>query len=166
MSDPKILKAGSEAPAVKVYDIQGEGQIIGMIAVNVQLLVYLNSLTDSLSASMVKALDEAFKDAKKLNIGVVVKEEASIATFVKEHTLASAGFSLYADKDGSFAKKFRVESGNSFCNAFFIVDKEGEIKLAYYSYNNDYVALDEIIGETKSWVAYKPKGHVHENWMM
>lgn len=162
----KILKKGGEAPAAKVYDIGANEQIVGMIAVNIQLIVSLKSLEDSYCVEALKALDSAFANTQKLSLSVVVGATEEIKAFAEQNQLQKAG--LYSDKDGSFAKRFGVafEDGN-FCNAFFIVDKEGELKLAKYI-AKDETSLDiaDVIETTNDWINYKPKGHVHENWMM
>lgn len=162
----KVLKKGGEAPAAKVFDIGGNEQIVGMIAVNIQLIVSLKSLQDSYCMEALMALDRAFATTQKLSLSVVVGANEEIKTFATQNQLQKVA--LYNDKADNFAKRFGVafEDG-SFCNAFFVVDKEGELKLAKYIAKEETVLdIADVIETTNDWINYKPKGHVHENWMM
>lgn len=165
----KQRKVGAEAPSARVFAAQNDEMIIGMMAVNVQLLVSVFSLKDENSKMLINTLEEKFKTTKKLNLIVVVKNSfEDITTFQGINNITK--IEIVQDSNGDFAKRFGVglESKNfkeNLGNAVFVVDKEAELKYANYPLTFEANQIDKIYDITMETVNFKQKGHSHENWM-
>ncbi|MEA3497732.1 MAG: redoxin domain-containing protein [Campylobacterota bacterium] len=168
ISGKKRFKGG-EAPSAKVYSYDDQEMIIGMIAVNVQLLVSLYSLDEQNCKDIINKFEMNFKDESKLNINVVVKNSfEDIKNFNLENKIVK--IEILQDTKSSFSQKFGVllkddKYVNNMANGLFLIDKEGEIKYAEYFDSLDESQLDKLISIVKDVINFKPKGHVHENWM-
>lgn len=165
----KQRKVGAEAPSARVFTAETSELIIGMMAENVQLLVPVYSLNDEDSKKIVTTIETNFKDTKKLNYVVVVKNSFDeIEKFKQENSIEKA--IIAQDKNGDFAKRFGVGlDGESYsqnlANGIFIIDKEAELKAVEYFVNIDDAKLNELCALTTETVNFKQKGHTHENWM-
>jgi len=155
----KRLKKGAEAPAVKIFDSQDNEKIIGMIAINIQLLLCLEDLEKRVA--LIELLDKTFEESTKLDIYVIAQKSEDIQSFLANHSFKKV--MVVSDKSDGFAKKYGAFDAQ---NSYFIVDKEGELQMVNYSDSDEALNISEILKETQFWLEYKPKGHVHENWMM
>jgi thiol peroxidase len=165
----KQRKVGGEAPSARVFAAQNDEMIIGMMAVNVQLLVSVFSLKDENSKIFINTLEEKFKTTKKLNLIILVKNSfEDITTFQETNNITKT--EIAQDTNGDFAKRFGVdlESENyqeNLGNAAFVIDKEAELKYVSYPLTFEANQIDEIYNITIQTVNFKEKGHSHENWM-
>jgi len=165
----KQRKLGGEAPSSRVFKSTNDEFIIGMMAENVQLLVSVYSLNEDASKDIVIALENKFKETKKLNFVVVVNNSFDdIESFKTTNNITKAV--ITQDKNGDFAKRFGVglegvEYAEKIANSIFVIDKEAELKYVEYFLSLDENKLNEIYDITMENVNFKQKGHSHENWM-
>ncbi|QOG11276.1 hypothetical protein [Arcobacter sp. FWKO B] len=153
-----MLIAKKDAPAAKVYFESGE-KVVGMIAVNVQLLIYVDSI-DSIKDSLCEC-ENAFKHESKLSCVVVCNDELNaIESFATQNNLTK--LEIYKDSQKQFQIRFKITDENI---GVFLVDKEGILEYVYYG---DSASLDtkNIIQNAVELANRKQKGHTHENWMM
>lgn len=143
---------GSEAPAVRLKMKSGEEKIIGMIAEKIQLIC-------TLSGEPSKTLLEIILD-NKLKVLSYIISCVPFETLDIDDQMCS--FDFY-----NLAMKFGVCVDETLCaNSILLVDKEGMIIykeiLVKENENFDFYNLKKALHEA---VNFKPKGHVHENWM-
>jgi len=131
---------GGEAPSARVYLDRSNQHIIGMMAVNVQLIVSLYSIEEENCKEIIVDLEEYFKDEKKLNLIFVVKNSFEVieAFKIKNNIVRSI---IVQDSKDDFGKKFGVmlnqdEFKEHMANGVFIIDKEAQIKYRNHSAAN------------------------------
>lgn len=165
----KQRKKGGEAPSARVYKSESEDMIIGMMAVNTQLLLSLYSLEDEDCVKIIQQFEEVFKDEKRLNPIVVVKDDfETIEQFKKDNNIER--FLITRDSKGDFSKRFGVglddsKYPNKMASALFIIDKEAELKFVNYFNCVEKFELMKSIEIINEVINFKQKGHTHENWM-
>jgi len=113
-----MLSTKKEAPAAKVYFENGE-KVIGMIAVNVQLLIYTDKL-ESIKA-VLSECEKAFKQESKLTCVVVSNDRFDvIENFAGDNSIIKV--ELYKDSQAQFKARFKILDDGL---GVFLVDKEG-----------------------------------------
>jgi len=153
-----MLSVNKEAPAAKVYFENGE-KVVGMIAVNVQLLVYANGIDEI--QNMLLECETAFKKEAKLTFIAVCNDSLQdIESFVSENFLIKT--EIYQDTQSQFQTRFKIPDDGL---GVFLVDKEGILEYVYYG---DKASMDikTIVQNAIELANRKQKGHTHENWMM
>lgn len=153
-----MLIAKKEAPAAKVYFENGD-KVVGMIAVNVQLLIYTDKL-ESIKG-ILSECENVFKQESKLTCIVVSSDSFDvIESFVSDNSIIKIEF--YKDSQSQFKTRFKIKDESI---GVFLVDKEGILEYVYYG---DSASLDtkNIIQNAVELANRKQKGHTHENWMM
>lgn len=147
-------KLGSEAPAISLTMLNGEIKVIGMLATKVQVMITL-PLNNSLSDALVNLID-------KYNEKAFIYVISSSDMVDKKLNFANTSVDFI-----EFSKKFGVYIDDTLCaKSIFIINKEGQF--VYKEITNDIEdELDCITFENKldEAINFKPKGHVHENWM-
>ncbi len=146
-------KMGSEAPAISLTMLNGQSKVIGMLATKVQVMItlpYHDSLSHALVNLITKYNDKAF-------IYVISSEALD-----KELSLANTSIDFV-----EFSKKFGVYIDETLCaKGVFIINKEGQF--VYKEITNDVeneFNLGTFENKLDEAINFKPKGHVHENWM-
>lgn len=149
----KERKLGSEAPAISLKMNSGEEKVIGMMATKVQVIITLPFV-------------DALSDALLQSIGAFA--EKSFIYLICPTPLTKAYDAHFSSQDFEVvAKKFGVFIDDTMCaKSIFIIDKEGvvvykEITKAL----EDEFSLELFKSALDDAIAFKRKGHVHENWM-
>lgn len=163
----KKRKINGEAPSVKVCLNDSEESIIGMIAINVQLIISVYSLHEEAINDYLLFIDKELSSYKKLNFYIITKESfEDISSFQQKLSKAI----VLQDKENDFGKKFGVLLDNNrfktnLAYSFCIIDKEGIIKYIEYPLEISHNICEELVTKTIQVVEFKQKGHIHENWM-
>lgn len=138
----KRREVGSEAPAMRLKMCDGSVKVVGMMADKVQaFVVVLDSVEEAL-------LESIQKHHQKALIYLISPEEFS-----------GIDSAFSSNDTQTFKKKMGVDEGEV---ALFIVSKDGEIVYKSQGSTLDIGAFDSALGEA---IAFKKKGHTHENWM-
>jgi len=144
---------GMEAPAVKLTMADGETKVIGMMAEKIQVMITLPSAKD--------LSDRLLESIKKY-------QEQSFIYIISPETINSQLDSSMITMDCEvFSLKYGVFMPESGCaKSLFIINKEGEIEYRELVVEEDALldieAFDKALEEA---IAFKAKGHTHENWM-
>lgn len=153
-----MLSTKKEAPAAKVYFENGE-KVVGMIAVNVQLLIYTDKL-ESIKG-ILSECESAFKKESKLTCVVVSNDRFDvIENFASDNSIIKV--ELYKDSQAQFKARFKIPDDGL---GVFLVDKEGILEYVYYG-DSSSIDTKSIIKSAIELANRKQKGHTHENWMM
>ena len=153
----KDRKVGGEAPSVRVKMMNGEEKIVGMIATKIQVFLTLNDIN-----SYTKELHEVLNTNPEKAFGYIVTASSDEETqkVVDAYTLDTSLITIHSD---DFSKKFGLNAvEGKMANSVFIIDKEGIIYYKEIAPDIDVATFGEKLVEL---INYKPKGHVHENWM-
>lgn len=152
----KRLK-GAEAPAVRLKNREGE-IIVGMMAVNNQLLISASALGETLSL-----IEETVNDLPRLEAYVISSFSMDeIEAFKKLHAFEKVEF--ISDQEKLFAKKYgAIDENENVTNAFFLIDREGVIQASEYF--EEKIDPAKVVNPTVLLAHEKKKGHSHENWM-
>lgn len=156
-----------EAPSARVFLSNSEETIIGMIAINVQLIISVYSLQETQINELLLFMDKELSAYKKLHFYIITKESfEEIASFQKKLSKAI----VLQDTLNDFGKKFGVllddsELTTNLAYSFCIIDKEGIIEYVEYPLEISKNLSLELVQKTIQAVNFKPKGHIHENWM-
>lgn len=163
-------KVGGEAPAAKVYGLDGTLNVIGMIAPQTQLLIAIPSLKTEVCSLGAKKFNELLRGVKKLKtIMVTTDSEEFLQEYLQKEGIENA--QLMVDKEGDFGKKFglAITEGKlkgRLARACFVIDKEGMITyMEVVPEIVDEIDYDKCMEAVMACVNAKQKGHAHENWM-
>lgn len=166
----KEIKIGREAPAARVFNLDGSQNVIGMIAPTAQLLVAIPSLKTEVCSLGAKKFNDLIKQFKKLKTVMVTTDDPEFVNeFVAREGIDNAEIVIDTDRD--FAKKFGIliaegKLKDRLARAVFVVDQEGVV-----SYKEvvpeitDEVNYDVCIEAVDKAANFKKKGHDHESWM-
>jgi thioredoxin-dependent peroxiredoxin len=168
----RLPKLKEEAPAARVYTMQGEQFVVGMIAPKTQILIVIPSLKTEVCSYGAKKFDELLAEADNLLPYIITADTTeNINSFLDGYCLKN--IKILVDKDVDFGQKYGVliEDGvlkGKLARAVFIVDDNGSV--TYSEIVGEIV--DEINYETclaalKKTLEPKPHDphHNHENWM-
>lgn len=149
----KERKVGTEAPAVRVKMLNGETNVIGMMADKVQVMLTLPK-EDSLSDKLADIIN---KHSAKSIVYIISSKK-----LLKNIDESSSSIDF---KD--FSMKFGVYANEEYCaKSIFIIDKEGEFVykeiVGDLDSEFDLEVFDKALEDA---INFKRKGHVHENWM-
>lgn len=149
----KERKVGSEAPSARVKMADGQEKVIGMMADKVQAFITVNGDSD-LSDELLK-----ITQAEKENALIYVISSKDLSKDL------DSGFTATDFLD--FSTKFGVNISDTLtAKSLFIVNKDGEI--VYREVVKDLTSafntaeFGKVLEET---IAFKKKGHTHEDWM-
>ena len=67
----KEIKIKEEAPAARVYTLDGEQTVVGMIAPTAQMFIVIPSLKTEVCSYGAKKFDELLKDTQKLSVSII-----------------------------------------------------------------------------------------------
>lgn len=133
-----MRKIGSEAPAVRLKDAQGNEVIVGMMNMRRQVLLY--------------RCDET---TLKLLAGVL-EEHAKKVWLAGIDCPPCAGADTLLDPNGEFAGRNDMPA-----DSVMIIDTEGTIVFT----QSPVIAEDALSAVRALLAPKKKKGHSHENWM-
>lgn len=166
------VKIKDEAPAARVYTLEGEQTVVGMIAPQAQIFIVIPSLKTEVCSYGAKKFDELLKEAKKLSPYIITADtKENVESFLGGYCMQN--IKILLDDDFDFGKKYGVliDDGvlkNKLARAVFIADENG------------IITYTEVVGEIVDEVNYdacmvalsktlEPKPHdphhSHENWM-
>ncbi len=168
----KVPKIKDEAPAARVYEMDGAQTVVGMIAPKAQMFIVVPSLKTEVCSLGAKKFDELLSQTKELISYIVTADSVeNVNSFLGDYCLKN--IKVLLDKEHDFGKKYGVLIGDGvlkdkLARAVFIVDENGLITYAQ--------VVDEIVDEIdyESCMAalaktLEPKPHdphhSHENWM-
>jgi thiol peroxidase len=149
----KERPVGAEAPACRLKMRNGETKVIGMMADKVQMIVTIPAAED-ISKEL---LDIMSSHNEKANIYLVCSDTTTVPYL-----------ECYTSHDfEKLSRKFGVYIDDALCaKSIFIINKEGEIVykeiVGTLTDGFDTAACAEHL---QSAIAFKKKGHTHENWM-
>ncbi|MGE4294283.1 MAG: hypothetical protein AB7E49_01100 [Campylobacterales bacterium] len=133
-----MRKTGTEAPAVRLKNAQGQERIVGMMNLRHQVLCY--------------RCDEA-------TLGFLAQ---NLAEHEKKVWLAGiecapcSGAEILLDPEGEFARRCDMPE-----ESVMVIDTEGTIV-----FTQSPVIAEEVLSAVRALLApKKKKGHSHENWM-
>ncbi len=169
--DYRDLKRGREAPAARVKKLDGNDDVIGMLAPEIQLLITLDSLDSDFGVDCYKNVSELSKKYKNVKTVFVLPKESFIDEQLRHEDIVGK-FQIVFDNDNQFAKKFGIGFKNEALKNHLpttvtIIELEGKIYYrevvkectavpCYKSIENNINAI--IDGQKKS-------SHSHEDWM-
>jgi thioredoxin-dependent peroxiredoxin len=166
----KEMKVGREAPAARVDQLDGNQNVIGMIAPTAQLLIAIPSLKTEVCSLGAKKLNELLMGIDKLKTYMITTDEQDfVAEYAKAECIENA--ELVVDTDRNFAKKYGVlisegKLKNRLARAVFLVDREGMVVYQEIVPEIvDEIDYDACIEAVREVVSAKKRGHVHEDWM-
>lgn len=162
----------SEAPAARVYTMDGEQTVVGMIAPVAQMFIVIPSLKTEVCSYGAKKFDELIGETKNLFAYIVTADSAeNINSFLDGYCPRSV--KVLVDKDLDFGKKYGVLIGegdlkDKLARAVYIVDENGLI-----TYKEivpeivDEINYDATMAALAKTLEPKPHDphHSHENWM-
>lgn len=145
---------GMEAPAVKLIMSNQETKVIGMMADKIQVMITLLS-TDDLDELLVDVIKKHQAKSYIYIISPQVIENSAI-----DSSMTTTECEIFSFKYGVYMDDVRC------AKSIFIINKDGEIAYRELVVEDDkplnIEAFDEALGRE---IAFKPKGHTHENWM-
>lgn len=166
----KEIKVSREAPAARVTDLDGNQNVIGMIAPSAQLLIAIPSLKTEVCSLGAKKFNDLIKQFNNLKTVMVTTDDAGFVNeFVAREGIDSAEIVIDTARD--FAKKYGLlicegKLKDRLARAVFVVDQEGIISYAeVVAEITDEVDYDKCIEAVEKAANFKKKGHDHENWM-
>lgn len=148
----KVREVGSEAPSARVKMVNNETKVIGMMADKVQVIITLPSAVHC-NSELIKLIsrhsDKSLLYIFSPEIIKTVEPANSSTDFIK------------------IAQKFGVFIDKTLCApAVFVINKDGEIV-----YKEIAATVEELFDIAKletaleEAIAFKKRGHTHENWM-
>ncbi|HFS85088.1 MAG TPA: redoxin domain-containing protein, partial [Epsilonproteobacteria bacterium] len=161
---------GKEAPAARITKLDGNKNVIGMIAPNVKLLIAIPSLKTEVCSLGAKKFNDMIKEFKKLTTIMVTTDDLD---YVKEYAEKESidGAELVIDTERNFAKKYGllISEGklkDRLARAVYVIDRDGMIIYKELVPEIvDEVDYDACIGAVREAVSVKKTGHSHEEWM-
>ena len=166
----KEVRFGKEAPAARVKGLDGQEQVIGMIAPTAQLLIAIPSLKTEVCSLGAKKFNDLLSGYKKLKTVMITTDDPEfVSDFVQRENIENA--QIVIDADRHFAKQYGLlitegKLANRLARAVFVVDEEGLVMhkeivpeiVDEVNYDACIAAVDKIVNAKKT-------GHHHENWM-
>ena len=168
----KELRFKDEAPAARVYDLEGKELVVGMIAPKPQLFIVIPSLKTEVCSYGAKKFDELLGEIKNISSYIITADSAeNIASFTDKTCLKNV--TILMDKNLEFGKKYGVLIGSGvlkdkLARSVFIADENGLIVYTQVVPEIvDEVNYDECMEAIKKAIEPKPPDphHNHENWM-
>lgn len=166
----KEMSIWREAPAARVTQIDGNQNVIGMIAPTAQLLIAIPSLKTEVCSLGAKKFNDLIKQFKKLKTVMITTDDAEfVHDFVTREGIDCADVVIDTSRD--FAKKYGVlisegKLKDRLARAVFVIDQEGLISYKeIVAEITDEVDYDKCIAAVDKAANFKKKGHEHENWM-
>lgn len=166
----KEMSIWREAPAARVTQIDGNQNVIGMIAPTAQLLIAIPSLKTEVCSLGAKKFNDLIKQFKKLKTVMITTDDAEfVRDFVTREGIDCADVVIDTSRD--FAKKYGVlisegKLKDRLARAVFVIDQEGLISYKeVVAEITDEVDYDKCIEAVDKAANFKKKGHEHENWM-
>lgn len=161
-----------EAPAARVYSMEGVQTVVGMIAPTAQMFIVIPSLKTEVCSYGAKKFDELLGEAKNLSAYIVTADSAeNINSFLDSYCLKNV--KVLVDRDLDFGQKYGVLIGDG-------VLKDKLARAVYIADENGLITYKEIVPEIVDEINYdatmaalaktlEPKPHdphhSHENWM-
>lgn len=159
-----------EAPAARVTTLDGNQNVIGMIAPTAQLLISIPSLKTEVCSLGAKKFNDLVKRFTKLKTVMVTTDDAAfVSDFVAREGIERAEIVIDTSRD--FAKKYGLLIGDGklkdrLARAVFVIDQEGMISYKeVVAEITDEVDYDACIAAVEKAAGFRKKGHDHENWM-
>ncbi len=168
----KEIKIKEEAPAARVYTLDGEQTVVGMIAPTAQMFIVIPSLKTEVCSYGAKKFDELLKDTQKLSVSIITADtKENVDSFLSGYCMQN--IKILLDSDLDFGKRYGVliDDGvlkGKLARAVFIADENG-----FITYTEivpeivDEVNYDACIAALTKTLEPKPHDphHSHENWM-
>jgi len=168
--DGKEQKIGKEAPAARITQLNGNQNVIGMIAPTTQLIVSIPSLKTEVCSLGAKKINSMVKKFNKLTTIIVTTDDIDIVEdFVKKESINNIEFAI--DTNRNFGKKYGLlipdgKLKNRLARAAYVIDREGLIMhKEIVSEVVDELDYDACCNAIEKIISEKKNGHTHENWM-
>ncbi len=161
-----------EAPAARVYNMEGVQTVVGMIAPTAQMFIVIPSLKTEVCSYGAKKFDELLGETKNLSAYIVTADSVeNINSFLDGYCLKN--IQVLVDKELDFGKKYGVLIGDGAL-------KDKLARAVYIADENGLITYVEIVPEIVDEINYEacmaglaktlePKPHdphhSHENWM-
>lgn len=161
-----------EAPAARVYTMDGVQTVVGMIAPQAQMFIVIPSLKTEVCSYGAKKFDELLSEIKNLSAYIVTADSIeNINSFLEGYCLK--GIKVLVDKDLDFGKKYGVLIGegslkDKLARAVYIADENGLITYKEIAPEIvDEIDYDAAMAALTKTLEPKPHDphHSHENWM-
>lgn len=161
-----------EAPAARVYSMEGVQTVVGMIAPTAQMFIVIPSLKTEVCSYGAKKFDELLGEVKNLSAYIVTADSAeNINSFLDGYCLKNV--KVLVDRDLDFGQKYGVLIGDGslkdkLARAVYIADENGLITYKeIVSEIVDEISYDACMSALAKTLEPKPHDphHSHENWM-
>lgn len=161
-----------EAPAARVWSMDMEQTVVGMIAPVAQMFIVIPSLKTEVCSYGAKKFDEMLAETKKLSAYIVTADTVeNVNSFLEGYCLKN--ITILLDKELDFGRKYGVLIGDGAL-------KDKLARAVYIADENGLITYKEIVPEIVDEINYEacmaalaktlePKPHdphhSHENWM-
>lgn len=153
---------GNEAPAIRIKEVDGNDNVIGMMAVPVQFILTVETMETEAKQKLIKHLLENYRGHKNLELIMVKSGDCDSPNCTNKDK-----FRVVYDSELAFIQKYFTKDTEAFKGGCVIIDRNGEI-VYIKDFTEDTVLLKEFeaIHEVVEASTKDKKGsHKHEDWM-
>ncbi|MFW6307194.1 MAG: hypothetical protein ACOC08_00975 [Campylobacterales bacterium] len=155
-----MKKINDEAPAIRVKEVDGSDNVIGMAAPKLQLIVTVETMEEGAKKELISHIINNYQEHPKVQL-IMVKSGECDSTECKSKDY----FRVVYDSQNTFIGKYFKSIAEHFKGGLVLIDLEGSI--LYIAEFTDGLQgciqrLDSVVTEASK---EKKGSHNHENWM-
>lgn len=153
---------GCEAPAIRVKEVDGSDNVIGMAAVPVQFIITVETMEETSKKQLIAHILEHYQEHKNLQLIMVKSGDCDSLNCTNKEK-----FRVVYDRESAFIQKYFTKDTDAFKGGCVIVDRNGEIVyIGAFSADSKLPEVFEAIhGVVETATKDKKGSHNHEDWM-
>jgi transcriptional regulator with PAS, ATPase and Fis domain len=155
-----MKKIKDEAPAIRIKEVDGSQNVIGMAAPKIQLIVAVETMEEGAKKELISHIIKTYHEHPKVQITMVKSGDCDSAECKNKDY-----FRVVYDEEKTFISKYFKAIADEFKGGLVVIDTEGAI-LYIAEFTEGLADSIETLDSITTEACKEKKGaHKHENWM-